>query len=110
MTSAGPVGYFCANDSCISNDPEYRKEQLRKHAMDYEANLKLTEQQRMEFLYSMHKKKADNLAYFVGRLVVNGHLDARSGAADALLEYLNIGGVDGPSTVPEWLESHDVRS
>jgi hypothetical protein len=107
MKSAGPIGYYCANDDCVSNSLEHKKKRIKEIKTSHEAQLDLTEQQRMEFLYAIHKKKADNLAFFVGRLVVNGHLDARSGAADALLEYLNIGGVDGPSTVPEWLESYE---
>jgi len=50
---------------------------------------------------------ADKLAYEVARLVLNNRLDSRSGASDALLIYLNIGGIDGPDSVPQWVKEYE---
>ena len=50
---------------------------------------------------------ADRLAYAVASLVKNGKLDARSAVADALLDYLGVGGLDGPKDVPTWMVEHE---
>lgn len=52
------------------------------------------------------KESSDRLAFCVGKLVCSGAIDSRSGAADELLVYLNIGGVNGPSSVPEWMTNY----
>ena len=52
------------------------------------------------------KIAADKLAYECSRLIDRGVLDSRSGVADALLNYLNVGGLGGPSTVPQWQEEY----
>ena len=52
---------------------------------------------------------ADRLAYECARQIRLGKIDARSGIGDALLDYLHIGGIDGPSSVPEWMRQYDVR-
>jgi hypothetical protein len=51
---------------------------------------------------------ADRLAYSVAKLVVRGVLDTRSGPADELLVYLNVGGVNGPASVPEWIVMYET--
>lgn len=55
------------------------------------------------------KLAADRLAMAVVRLIELGRLDARSEAGDALLDYLRIGGIDGPRSVPEWVEKYKKR-
>ena len=52
---------------------------------------------------------ADRLAAAVARLVSNRAIDARSEAADALLDYLDVGGVGGPPDVPTWLRRYEAR-
>ncbi len=52
---------------------------------------------------------ADRLAAAVARLVSSRSVDARSEAADALLDYLDVGGVGGPSDVPAWLAQYEKR-
>ena len=52
---------------------------------------------------------ADRLAYHVAMLVLHRVIDARSAAADALLDYLEVGGLDGPKSVPEWVEGYEAR-
>ncbi len=49
---------------------------------------------------------ADRLAYAVAKLVQSRTIDARSEAADALLDYLDVGSPGGPQSVPEWMERH----
>jgi len=49
---------------------------------------------------------ADKLAYEVAIAVMNGKFDERSAISDALLMYLNIGGIEGPKTVPEWITKY----
>lgn len=56
------------------------------------------------------KLAADRLALAVARLVEMRVIDARSEAGDALLDYLKIGGIDGPSSVPEWVENYLATS
>lgn len=56
-----------------------------------------------------HRVGADRLAYAVARLIQTRVLDARSEAADALLDYLDVGGIDGPKNVLEWMEQYEAR-
>jgi hypothetical protein len=49
---------------------------------------------------------ADRLAYECAKLIEAGHLDTRSGMADALLDYLDIGHPGGAKDVPTWMESY----
>lgn len=55
------------------------------------------------------RRAADKLAYTVAKLVDRRVLDARCPAADALLDYLEIGAPDKPSTVPEWMQQYESR-
>ena len=50
---------------------------------------------------------ADRLAYQVARLVHLRVIGERSGASDALLDYLNVGGIGGPSNVPDWMKEYE---
>lgn len=50
---------------------------------------------------------ADRLAHAVAILVCSGKLDSRSKVADSLLDYLEVGGLDGPSSVPEWMAEYE---
>lgn len=54
------------------------------------------------------QRGADRLAYAVALLVKSGKLDARSAAADALLDYLGVGGLDGPKDVPTWMAEREA--
>ena len=53
------------------------------------------------------KKGADRMAREIARLVDLKRIDARSAAADALLDYLQVGSVDGSKSVNEWCEKYD---
>lgn len=55
----------------------------------------------------LRKRAADRLARAVARLVQIGKLDARSEASDALLDYLGVGSLEGPGSVPEWCDQYD---
>ncbi len=55
------------------------------------------------------RRGADRLAYAVARLVQSGRLDARSEAGDALLDYLQVGSIDGPQDVPTWMMEYEAR-
>lgn len=57
---------------------------------------------------SVRSRGADALAYQCALLVMRGLLDSRSGVADALLNYLNVGGLDGPKDVPEWMRAYEA--
>lgn len=50
---------------------------------------------------------ANRLAYQVARLVLRDRISSRSGASDALLDYLNVGGIDGPKDVCEWVRAYE---
>lgn len=52
---------------------------------------------------------ADALAYQCARLIIGGHLDSRSGVADALLNYLDVGGLSGPKDVPTWMKQYEAK-
>lgn len=56
------------------------------------------------------KRGADRLAYECARAVTGGKIDSRHPIADALLDYLDIGCVGGPSTVPEWMDAYCRKS
>lgn len=49
----------------------------------------------------------DRLAYAVAKAVMRGEYGSRSSVADALLDYLNVGGIGGPKTVLEWIEQYE---
>ena len=51
---------------------------------------------------------ADRLAYQVATAIMRGSIAARTGIADALEDYLEIGSTDGPTTVPEWIEQYEA--
>lgn len=53
------------------------------------------------------KLAADKLARTVCDLIDRRVIDSRSRAGDALLDYLNVGGLYGPKSVPEWVEQYD---
>jgi len=55
---------------------------------------------------SFDKRGADRLAYEVALLVTSGRIGERSAAADALLDYLQIGWFDGPEDVQAWTDGH----
>ncbi len=55
------------------------------------------------------KRGADRMAYEIARLVKLGRIDERSAASDAMLAYMRIGGVDGPRSVPEWVEAYEIK-
>ena len=58
-------------------------------------------------MHSTDKIGADRLAYEVAKLILAGHLDSRSGAGDALLDYLEIGTPGKASSVPTWMKSFE---
>jgi len=51
---------------------------------------------------------ADRLAYACARLVRRGKLDARSGVADELLNYLGVGN-HGEDDVPTWMKKYEEK-
>lgn len=53
------------------------------------------------------RRAADALAYECAKAVRSGRLDARSGIADALLDYLDVGGLGGPMDVLTWMEDYE---
>lgn len=53
------------------------------------------------------RRAADALAYECAKAVRSGRLDGRSGIADALLDYLNVGGFGGPLDVHAWMENYE---
>lgn len=55
---------------------------------------------------TMKLRGADRLAYAVAKLTCRNALDQRSEAADALLDYLGIGGHGGPADVPTWMKQY----
>jgi hypothetical protein len=55
------------------------------------------------------KIAADRLAYAVAKCVERGSLDSRSGPADALLNYLEIGGIGGFQSVPDWVADYEAK-
>lgn len=55
------------------------------------------------------RRGADKLAYECARAVQEGRVGSRSAIGDALLNYLEVGGMDGPRSVPEWMEKYAAR-
>lgn len=55
------------------------------------------------------KRAADKLAYEVAKCIERGFIGTRSGPSDALLNYLNVGGLGGPKSVPEWIENYELK-
>lgn len=53
------------------------------------------------------RRAANALAYECAKAVRSGRLDARSGIADALLDYLDVGAFDGPTDVPSWMLDYE---
>lgn len=53
------------------------------------------------------RRAADALAYECAKAVRSGRLDARSGIADALLDYLDVGGLGGPTDVSSWMRDYE---
>jgi hypothetical protein len=52
---------------------------------------------------------ADALAREVARLIDIGVIDMRAMAADALIDYLDVGSPGGPETVPQWTAQYDEQ-
>jgi hypothetical protein len=59
--------------------------------------------------FYMRERAADKLAYEVALAIHRRELGERSGISDALLNYLNIGGIGWFDTVPEWIEWYEKR-
>jgi hypothetical protein len=57
----------------------------------------------------IRSRAADRLAYAVAKCIEFGMLNSRSGPADALLDYLEIGSTYGCNTVPEWMAEYERR-
>lgn len=55
-----------------------------------------------------YRRAADRLAYEVAKAVGRGSIGSRSAVGDALLDYLGIGTLDGPSDVPTWIEQYEA--
>ena len=73
-------------------------------------NLKTNERQLMTNIpQTISQITSDRLAYEVARLVQNNRIGTRSSAADALLDYLQIGSGSEFSSIPEWLEDYERK-
>jgi hypothetical protein len=59
---------------------------------------------------SFDKQAADRLAYACAGAVMQRAVGSRSAIGDALLDYLQIGGMDGPQTTPEWMERYEAAA
>lgn len=55
------------------------------------------------------RRTADRMAYEIAALVRSGRVDARSSVSDAALEYMQVGWIDGPKSVAEWVECYEDR-
>lgn len=55
----------------------------------------------------VNRMAADCLAYACAKAIIRGDVRSRSAIDDALLAYLDIGGLDGFATVPEWVEKYE---
>lgn len=53
---------------------------------------------------------ADKLACTVAKAIMRGEIRERSAVDDALLIYLNIGGIEGPKDVPTWIEQYERQT
>ena len=56
---------------------------------------------------SPHGYAADRLAYACAKAIMRGDLRTRSAIDDALLDYLEVGGPDGPNDVPTWVANYE---
>lgn len=54
------------------------------------------------------QRAADQLAYHCAMAVELRTVGSRSGIGDALLDYLEIGSIDGPETVPAWVKQYEA--
>ena len=56
-------------------------------------------------------RRADRLAYQVAKSILRDSSPVRTGVSDALEDYLEdyleIGGIDGPETVLEWVKRYE---
>jgi len=50
---------------------------------------------------------ADRLAYMCAKAIMRGDIRTRSAIDDALLDYLEVGGVGGPPDVPSWVDEYE---
>ncbi len=55
-------------------------------------------------------RQCDHLAFKVAVMVQLRKLGTRSAVADELLNYLNVGGVDGPVDIPSWVEQYKIET
>jgi hypothetical protein len=53
-------------------------------------------------------RAADRLAYACAQAIQRGTIHTRSAVDDALLAYLDIGGLDGPRDVPTWMAQYEA--
>ena len=51
---------------------------------------------------------ADKLAYEVALECMEGRIHARTRLSDQLESYLEIGGLNRPTTLPEWMEQYEA--
>ena len=75
----------------------------RHHKELSEAKARIAELELVENSKYIDKVGADRLACACVKLIQSNQLDTRSEVADALLDYLDIGGSSGCKSVPEWL-------
>ncbi len=95
-------------------DASRAREQCRAAEARCEALLRLNEKLEAEVkrLRGVNRRirlaqGADRLAHAAAIEVQRGAIDSRSAIGDALLDYLRVGQVDGPSSVPEWLDRYE---
>lgn len=53
---------------------------------------------------------ANRLAYHCARAVVRGDIGSRSTISDALLDFLKVGGLDGPFDTPGWIAEYELQA
>ena len=112
--TAHPKGVAIGMGACI-----HRAQELLDHARQLERELAAMTAERdslrdavkrRDGVLDMAKRGSDRLAYECARLVMRGLLDARSGVADALLDYLSIGNADSPADVPTWVDAYERKA
>lgn len=113
VTDAHTRGYKLGMAQDIGAAAYIRRDQLQKAARDgYLCEVSPNPRQDRVPIYTAQPGRvplgADRLAAAVARLVSTRTIDARSEAADALLDYLDIGGVCGPADVPTWLRQYEA--
>lgn len=100
--------------SVLSKNPDdVSSGSLARQSDSFYARKREQEEQRdreIAKLSPSQRRAADRLAYAVAKCVERGVLDARSGPADALLDYLQIGQTDGHQSVPEWVAEYEAKS